>query len=90
VLIAGLNDEHRTEITLDNVHINDITKTQVHGHFAMVTIGPGGTNIDFSRTDIKVVSAKDHRVVRRIAARINLCLCSNTELFDEVSYRTEK
>jgi polygalacturonase len=58
VLIAGLNDEHRTEIALDNVHIADITKTQVHGHFATVTTGPGGTNIDFSGTDITVVPAK--------------------------------
>ena len=56
VLIAGLN-EHRTEITLDNVHIADITKAQVHGHFATVTLGPGGTNIDFSGTDIKIIPA---------------------------------
>jgi polygalacturonase len=59
VLIAGLNDEHRTEITLDNVRIADITKAQVHGHFATVTVGPSGTNIDFSGTDIMVVPAKD-------------------------------
>ena len=57
VLIAGLNDEHRTEIALDNVHIADIAKAQVHGHFATVTIGPGGTNIDFGGTDITVVPA---------------------------------
>lgn len=55
VLIAGLNDEHRTEIALDNVHIADITRAQVHGHFATVRMGPGGTNIDFSGTDITVV-----------------------------------
>ena len=61
VLIAGLNDEHRTEITLDNVHIADISKAQVHGHFATVTMGPGGTNIDFSGTDIKVVAAKNEK-----------------------------
>jgi polygalacturonase len=59
VLIAGLNDEHRTEIALDNVHVTDITKGQVHGHFATVTMGPGGTNIDFSGTDITVVPAKN-------------------------------
>jgi polygalacturonase len=55
VLIAGLNDEHRTEIALDNVHIADITRALVHGHFATVRMGPGGTNIDFSGTDITVV-----------------------------------
>ena len=30
VLIAGLNDEHRTEVTLDNVHITGITPQQMH------------------------------------------------------------
>jgi polygalacturonase len=54
VLIAGLNDDHRTELTLDNVHIIGITPAQVHGHFASITIGDGGTNLDFSQTDIKV------------------------------------
>jgi polygalacturonase len=57
VLIAGLNDEHRTEITLDNVNIQGITPSQVHGHFATITIGSGGTNIDFSKTDLKVIAA---------------------------------
>ena len=61
VLIAGLNDEHRTHIALDNVHIADITKAQIHGHFATVTIGPGVTNIDFSGTDIKVVPAEGEK-----------------------------
>ena len=55
VLIAGLNDDHRTEVTLDGVHINGATPAQVHGHFATVTIGPSGTNLNFSGTDIKVV-----------------------------------
>jgi polygalacturonase len=58
VLIAGLNDEHRTEVTLDGVHIDGITPQQVHGHFATVTLGPMGTNLDFSATDIKVIPAK--------------------------------
>ncbi len=57
VLIAGLNDQHRTELTLDNVHIESITPSQVHGHFATITIGPGGTNIDFSKTDLKIIPA---------------------------------
>ncbi len=58
VLIAGLNDDHRTEVTLDGVRINGITPSQVHGHFATVTLGPLGTNLNFSATDIKVVPAK--------------------------------
>jgi polygalacturonase len=58
VLIAGLNDDHRTEVTLDGVKIEGTTPAQVHGHFATVTLGPLGTNLDFSATDIKVVPAK--------------------------------
>ena len=58
VLIAGLNDEHRTEVTLDGVRVDGITPAQVHGHFATVTLGPLGTNLDFSATDIKVVPSK--------------------------------
>jgi len=58
VLIAGLNDDHRTEVTLDGVHIEGITPQQVHGHFATVTLGPLGTNLNFSATDIKVVPGK--------------------------------
>jgi polygalacturonase len=58
VLIAGLNDDHRTEVTLDGVRIDGITPQQVHGHFATVTIGPLGTNVNFSATDIKVIPAK--------------------------------
>jgi len=57
VLVAGLNDEHITQVTLDNVRIDGIAPSQVHGHFATVTLGPGGTNIDFSGTDIKVLPA---------------------------------
>ena len=56
VLIAGLNDEHRTEVTLDGVRVEGITPAQVHGHFATVTVGPRGTNLNFSGTDIKVVT----------------------------------
>ncbi len=58
VLIAGLNDDHRTEVTLDGVRVDGITPQQVHGHFATVTLGPMGSNLDFSATDIKVVPSK--------------------------------
>jgi polygalacturonase len=55
VLLAGLQG-HTTQVTFDNVRVEDISPSQVHGHFATVTLGPGGTNIDFSGTDIKAVS----------------------------------
>ena len=58
VLIAGLNDDHRTEVALDGVRIDGITPLQVHGRFATVTLGPQGTNLNFSATDIKVIPAK--------------------------------
>jgi polygalacturonase len=58
VLIAGLNDDHRTEVTLDGVRVVGITPAQVHGRFATVTLGPLGTNLDFSGTEIKVVPGK--------------------------------
>jgi polygalacturonase len=58
VLIAGLNDEHRTEVTLDGVQIDGITPAQAHGRFATVTLGPHSTNISFIGTDIKVIPAK--------------------------------
>jgi polygalacturonase len=58
VLIAGLNDDHRTEVTLDGVRVEGITPQQVHGRFATVTLGPEGSNLDFSATDIKVIRAQ--------------------------------
>jgi polygalacturonase len=58
VLIAGLNDDHRTEVTLDGVRIDGITSGQVHGRFATVTLGPGSTNISFVGTEIKVIPSK--------------------------------
>ena len=57
VLLAGLDDAHMTEVTLDGVKVEGITPEQVHGRFATVTLGPGGTNLDFSKTDIKVVGS---------------------------------
>jgi polygalacturonase len=53
-----LNDDHRTELTLDGVRIDGMTPQQVHGRFATVTLGPMGTNLNFSATDIRVVPAK--------------------------------
>jgi polygalacturonase len=35
-----------------------ISSAQVHGRFATVTLGPLGTNLDFSKTEIKLIPAK--------------------------------
>ena len=56
VLIAGLDDAHRTEVTLDGVRIEGISPGLVHGRFAAVTEGPLGFNLDFSGTAIKVIA----------------------------------
>jgi polygalacturonase len=45
-------------VTLDGVRVDGITLSQVHGHFATVTLGPMGSNLDFSATDIRVVPWK--------------------------------
>ena len=55
VLIAGIDEAHRTEITLDGVFVKGLTPAQVHGHFADVTVGARGTNIGFTAEDVKVV-----------------------------------
>jgi polygalacturonase len=57
VLIAGLDDAHRTEVVLDGVQIAGIAQSQVHGRFATVTKGTRGFNLDFGGTEIKVISA---------------------------------
>jgi polygalacturonase len=59
VLIAGPNDEHRTEVTLDGVHIEGIMQPQVQGRFATVKIGSRGSNLDFGGTEVKVIPVKD-------------------------------
>jgi polygalacturonase len=58
VLIAGLNAEHRTEVSLDGVHIQGIVPGQVHGRFATATIGSRGSNINFGETEITVIQVR--------------------------------
>ncbi len=45
MLIAGLNEEHRTEIALDNVFITGIKPRQVHLAFADISSVAPGTNL---------------------------------------------
>jgi polygalacturonase len=76
VLIAGLNDDHRTEVALDGVQINGITPAQVHGHFATVTLGSLGTNLSFGGTDIKVVPAAKAEIPTPDAADMPAFTCT--------------
>jgi polygalacturonase len=71
VLIAGYDEAHRTEVSLDNVFIRAIKPDQVHLAFADITTlhaGDQGTNIDLSQgKSVKVTEgAKPKVLVDRI------------------------
>jgi polygalacturonase len=56
VLIAGLNDEHRTQVLLDGMHIQGITPAQVHLDFADLQLGVHGANFDLKGNSVEVKS----------------------------------
>jgi polygalacturonase len=58
VLIAGLNEEHRTRVTLQNVVINGIKPGQVHLDFADITLAGSGANFGLEGKSVKVVGAQ--------------------------------
>ncbi len=53
VLIAGLNDDHRTEISLSNVAVKGITQSQVHLAYSDITLGKVGTNFAIEGKSVK-------------------------------------
>ena len=55
VLIAGLNDDHRTEVSLTNVAVKGITQSQVHLAFADVTLGKVGANFAIEGKNVKTL-----------------------------------
>ena len=55
VLIAGLNDEHRTQVTLKNVIIKGIKSSQVHLFYDDLTVQPPGTNLPLRESAHKSV-----------------------------------
>lgn len=63
VLIAGLDDAHRTEIVLSDVHVEGIAASQAHLAFADITVaGLTRTNIDLSQgKNVKVEAAAGSR-----------------------------
>jgi polygalacturonase len=66
VLIAGLNDKHRTQIVLNNVIIRGIQPQQVHLAFADIT--SDGTNIPLAGKSVKVLHAMPAAATQTIAA----------------------
>jgi len=54
VLIAGLNEEHRTGITLENVFVKGIAPSQVHLNYDDITEKSSGANFSLTGTSVKV------------------------------------
>ena len=54
VLIAGLNEDHRTGITLENVTIRGIKPSQVHLDFTDITLAGAGANFPLDGKSVKV------------------------------------
>ena len=58
VLIAGIDEAHRTEITLDGVAIRGVLASQVHLALADITLAGAGANFDVSKGNgVKVTDA---------------------------------
>jgi polygalacturonase len=56
VLIAGLNDEHRTQIALMGVTVEGIKPTQVHLAYADIVAVGTGTNFPLTGNNVKAVT----------------------------------
>jgi polygalacturonase len=65
VLIAGLNEEHRTEVTLKNVVIEGIKPSQVHLNFADLALAGSGANFGLDGKSVKVTGSQP--MVKRAA-----------------------
>jgi polygalacturonase len=48
VLIAGLDDAHRTQVTLQNVYVKGLKASQVHLFYDDLRVVAPGTNIPLS------------------------------------------
>lgn len=59
VLIAGLNDAHRTEVTLDNVAVRGIQPSQVHLNFADIHMPSCPAHGPWARTNIPLSSVPE-------------------------------
>jgi polygalacturonase len=56
VLIAGLNDAHRTQVTLENVFVKGITPAQVHTFYSDFTVHGTGANFPLKGDTVKVMA----------------------------------
>jgi polygalacturonase len=65
VLIAGLNEEHRTSVTLKNVVIKDVKPMQIHLNFADIMLEGSGANFGLEAKTVKVTGTQP--MVKRVA-----------------------
>jgi polygalacturonase len=56
VLIAGLNDAHRTQVTLENVFVKGITPSQVHTFYSDFMVHGTGANFPLKGDTVKVMA----------------------------------
>ncbi|HSU20185.1 MAG TPA: glycosyl hydrolase family 28 protein [Acidobacteriaceae bacterium] len=56
--IAGLNADHVTEVTLNGVEIHGIKPDQMRAVFAKITVGPKGSNLDFSGNGVTFIRSR--------------------------------
>lgn len=52
VQVAGLNADHKTELTLNGVEVHGIKPDQVRAQDAVITLGPKGANFTFTGTGV--------------------------------------
>lgn len=65
VLIAGLDDEHRTQITLDDVFVKSIQPTQVHLFYDDITVVGRGPNFPLTGESVKVLGTMKRSLVEQ-------------------------
>lgn len=56
--IAGYNADHITEVTLNGVEIRGVKPDQVRAQFASITVGPKGSNLDFTGDGVTSIRSK--------------------------------
>jgi polygalacturonase len=67
IQVAGLNQEHLTEISFDGVQVDGIKPEQARFRFAKATVGAGGINFPIAGEGVSAPSASSK------AAKVSSC-----------------
>jgi len=78
--VAGLNQDHPTEISFDGVSIDGVTPAQARFRFAKATVGAGGGN--FPITGEGVIAPPTNARVSQISSCQGKFLPYETEAFE--------